>query len=208
MSNRYTPTNDTTNAARVSLLIGGPCRQLFRDIFREEVSDIQFPAKLKDNEIKKILYHKSGLSKSQKIILYPPNGRFNASYDILDLSLLYSLIRNLSKHQPHKKGWGEIPDHSDRSVSANIDRIRDIRNKHCGHAVDFTLSDTEFSQIWGELAVCINELEQTITGGCTTYTEAVKHLETVDMDPTRSAEYLQKINKQQQTIEDLKGKVF
>jgi hypothetical protein len=129
-------------------------------------------------------------------------------YNDFDLSLLYILLRNVSGLPPHRKGWASPPDPSDRSVSANIDRIREVRNTYCGHAPRVSLSDTAFQNLWGDLTTIIGELESSLPRGCTLYTNAANYIKTVTMDPEQEQEYLKRIDEQNQSIDDLKGITF
>jgi hypothetical protein len=181
-----------------------PCTDLFRDLLRNHVTEIQFPSiiiqkKPKLNPI---------LNKIQRGLLYPNNGSFTGTYFEFDISLLYVLLRNLSGLPPHRKGWGNPPDPSDRSAAANIDRIREIRNTYCGHATSVSLSDTDFLNLWRDLTVIIRELESSLPGACTLYTDAANFIKADTMDPEQEQEYLKRIDEQHQSIDDLKGIIF
>jgi hypothetical protein len=148
------------------------------------------------------------LNKIQRSLLYPNKGSFSGTYNDFDLSLLYVLLRNISGLTPHKKGWANPPDPSDRSVSANIDRIREIRNKYCGHAPRVSLSDTEFRNLWGDLTTIIGELEASLSRGLTTYTDAVNLIKNDTMDPEQEQAYLKRIDEQDRSLEDIRGTIF
>ncbi|XP_061194941.1 E3 ubiquitin-protein ligase DZIP3-like [Saccostrea echinata] len=197
---QYISTKETTHAARVSRLLLDPCTDLFRDILRNHVTEVQFPFILQKekNTLSPIL------NKAQREKLYPRSGNFTGTYDVFDLSLLYILLRNISGITPHQKGWGKSPDPSDRSLSANIDRIREIRNTYCGHAVSVSLLDAEFLKLWQDLTIIITELEGSLPGGCTTYTDAANIIKTVTMDPEQEKRFLDMIDQQHQSTADLK----
>lgn len=57
------------------------------------------------------------ITKEQEKIIH------NGNYAEFDITLLYFSLRNISKIPPHVKQWGNEPIPSDRSVSANIERI-------------------------------------------------------------------------------------
>ncbi|XP_062597969.1 uncharacterized protein LOC134259398 [Saccostrea cucullata] len=196
---KYTSTNEKTNAVRLSRLLVDPCTDLFRAILRDRITEIQFPCIL--NKEKNNLFHI--LYKDQREILYPKSG-FTGIYEEFDLSLLYILLRNISGIHPHQNGWGKSPDPIDRSLSANIERIREIRNTHCGHAPCVSLPDPEFQKHWQNITVIISELERSLPGGCTTYTNAAKMLQTETMDPEQEKKFLDIIDQQHKSTEDLK----
>jgi hypothetical protein len=93
-------------------------------------------------------------------------------------------------------------------VSANIDRIREIRNKYCGHAPRVSLSDTEFRNLWRDVTTIIGELEASLSGGLTTYTDAANQIRNDTMDPEQEQEYLKRIDEQHRSLEDIKGNIF
>jgi hypothetical protein len=93
-------------------------------------------------------------------------------------------------------------------VSANIDRIREIRNKYCGHAPRVSLSDTEFRNLWRDLTTIIGELEASLSAGLTTYTDAANQIRNDTMDPEQEQEYLKRIDEQHRSIVDIKGSIF
>jgi hypothetical protein len=201
---KYKSTKQTTQAARVSRLLLDPCTDLFRDILRCHKTEIQFPGILLSK--KSTLY--PILNKVQRELLYPSLGFFSGTYHEFDLSLLYVLLRNISGLSSHRKGWANRPNPSDRCVSANIDRIREIRNTYCGHAPRVSLSDTEFQNVWQDLTTIIGELEASLPWGSTLYTDAANYIKTATMDPEQEQEYLKRIDEQHLSIEDLKGIIF
>ncbi|XP_048749730.2 uncharacterized protein LOC125661677 isoform X2 [Ostrea edulis] len=197
---KYKSTKETTHAARVSRLVVDPCTDLFRDLLRNHVTEIQFPPILqnKKNTLSPIL------NKVQRPLLYPNGGYFNGTYTEFDLSLLYILLRNISGILSHRKGWGKTPDPLDRCLSANIDRIREIRNKYCGHSPSVSLPDPEFHTLWQDLTIIIGELEGSLPGGCSRYSDAANQIKTDTMDPEQEKKYMDIIDEQYQSIQEVK----
>jgi hypothetical protein len=93
-------------------------------------------------------------------------------------------------------------------VSANIDRIREIRNTYCGHAPSVSLSDADFLNVWGDLTTIIGELEASLPWGSTLYTDAANYIKTATMDPEQEQDYLERIDEQHLSIEVLKGTIL
>lgn len=58
-------------------------------------------------------------------------------YEDFEISLLYTILRNICGIPEHENGWGDVPLPIDKSVSANIERIRLKRNKY-GHSTDIS----------------------------------------------------------------------
>lgn len=49
----------------------------------------------------------------------------------LDISIMYTIIRNVCQVQPPKNGWGKQPNDNDTDISDDIERIRHKRNLIC-----------------------------------------------------------------------------
>lgn len=60
----------------------------------------------------------------------------------LDVSLMYSMIRNTITMSNPSKGWGNFPDATDIKVSDDIERIRHYRNMISHeHSAEMTTED-------------------------------------------------------------------
>ncbi|XP_062591558.1 uncharacterized protein LOC134253055, partial [Saccostrea cucullata] len=193
LSKCYTSTPETTNTARLARLLLGPCTDVLRDILKTEVKPSDLSRKVKeyiDNLQKQ--GKRTQLDKTQLEIFFPkPTKKYSGDYSDLDISLLYLLLRNVSNYKiaPHSKGWGKIPDPGDRSVAANIERIRLLRNQYYGHAADLSLSDSDFAQEWRNIRDIVVELERHL-GTSTVYQDAVNTIKTCPMDPVQEKKYI------------------
>lgn len=166
---KYDSTRGTTNLARIARAILGPCVDVLRDVLTKEIT----PPDLK-KELKKYP-DKYRISKYQKQVVN------NGDYSKFDISLLYMFLRNLGSIPEHKNKWGTDPDPFDKSVSANIERIRNLRNK-LGHFTDLSLSDSDFEQHWKIIFQTVKDLEGYL-GATTVYQDALNNLKTCCMDP-------------------------
>ena len=96
------------------------------------------------------------LNKSQWDILYPTLGFVDSKN--FDISLLYSLLRSICGLKNAKNPiWTSNPPATDRSIEANIARIRWYRNDvvhNCAKGVD----NTEFESAWKEIAATLEDL--------------------------------------------------
>lgn len=196
---KYVSTQETTNLARVARTILGPCTDVLRDVLAKEIPPLTLSQKVKSflaSLLKK--QKKCPITKHQESIINSGN------YKDLDITLLYFLLRNVSKIPPHKKGWGNEPHSGDRSASANIERIRIIRNEHYGHANTFVISDTAFEQIWKNIFQIVKELESYI-GTSTEFQDALTDLKTCSMDPDTENLYINRVVKQEDEILILKS---
>ncbi|XP_033739422.1 uncharacterized protein LOC117326809 [Pecten maximus] len=198
MASKYFSSTETTNFARLSRLVVDVCSDVLRAVLRANIPPPGLNAILQSQRVHLCRY----LEHRQQQSLYPPGGVYTGTLEDLDLTLLYKLIRNLQGINivPHVKGWGRRPDNIDRSLAANIDRLRIQRNEAYGHLRRASLSDTDFHRIWGIIRQCISEIEQgSLTGD--TYVTAVDNLLTVTMDPDTENEYIGKLRKQQDKFE-------
>lgn len=193
---KYDSTRETTNLARIARAILGPCVDVLRDVLTKEIT----PQDLK-KEINKYP-DKYRISKHQKQVVN------NGDYSKFDISLLYMFLRNLGSIPEHKNKWGTDPDPYDKSVSANIERIRNLRNKW-GHFTDLSLSDSDFEQQWKIIFQTVKDLEGYL-GATTEYQDALNNLKTCGMDPDSIQAYIKKLLLVEQLVNDLgdlKGKI-
>lgn len=103
----------------------------------------------------------------------------------------------------HGLKWGNKPNPTDRSVSANIDCISFIRNKYYGHLNHFAIPDQDFLKRWANLFFIVKELEAYI-GSSTVYQDAVTDLKSCSMDPKIERDFLDKLL----FVEELQGTIL
>ena len=167
-------TEELTNLSRVFKLLKGPCTDQLRDLLRSYISPAKFPAVVQGD-----LSQFSGLTESQQETILPMSKIYSYNYDYMELPFLYTLLRNVCGIQAHNKGWGNQPDSVDRSVSANIDRIRLARNR-CTHPTG-GMSNAEFNQIWSEIRAAVVDLDKVLGIG-KKYQEVVDVIRNDTMD--------------------------
>lgn len=63
----------------------------------------------------------------------------------LDISMMYTIIRNACQVQPPKSGWGKQPNDNDTSPSNDIERIRQKRNLIC-HENALNMKTSDFNK--------------------------------------------------------------
>lgn len=98
----------------------------------------------------------------QKICLIPPPAV--ADYNKFDVTLLYTLIRNLCSLPCPARGWGNEPKATDTQISDDIERLRLFRNNYYAHAESASISDNVFNDVWRNLKLAINRIQSNI--GC------------------------------------------
>lgn len=123
--------------------------------------------------------------------------------------MLYFLLRNICSIPEHRLKWGNKPCPTDRSVSANIERIRLIRNDYYGHASNFAIPDPDFINKWNDFFMIVKELEAYI-GSSTDFQDAVTKLKSCSMDPEVEQNFIDRllvVEKLQETVENLEQKI-
>ena len=113
--------------------------------------------------LQKIRY--SVINATQWKLLFPPSGSPDSNN--FDITLLTILLRNICGLPSPARGWNAMPPASDTSVSAEILRIKMIRNEVYGHISSAGLDDTKFETLWQEisqplinLGICQQEIDQ------------------------------------------------
>jgi hypothetical protein len=206
MASSYASTSETTNANRVSRTVLGPCTDGLRDVLHHYVPPPTFPRVIKLNKL-----NLPRLTPGQRDLILPKHGTYTGNYSDMDISLLYILLRNITSITPHSNGWGNDPHHSDSSLSANIERIRIIRNS-CVHSSVPFMSNTDFNSIWSTMRSTMVDLD-TFLNNSNHYEKEVDFLRHETMDPDRDLRYDQELRKQveedrttREMVNNMKGK--
>lgn len=169
----YESTRETTNRARLERIIFGPCRDILCDLLRKEINPSDLPLHV-NNFIRNLKRKKSPFTSEQESLIQGGN------YKDFDITLLYTLLRNICSFTPHTNQWGNEPNPGDKSVSANIERIRLLRNEH-GHNSKISLSDVDFNTKWKRIFETVEELEKSL--GTYIYQKEVVKIKFCSMDP-------------------------
>ena len=138
---------DRTRFFRLNLVIIEQLTQILRDLLLNEVSPTQIFNKVKQsNYFKKLRPEQITLISDAKI----------RGYQDFDITLLYTLLRNVCQNiSPPSQNWGvfNMPSPlNEITVGDDIERIRLIRNKVCGHISEVAIQDTEFQQYWSTIS--------------------------------------------------------
>ena len=197
-STSYAATEEMTNINRVSRLLMDPCTDQLRDLLRSYIRPANF-----NIVIQTMMSRLPRLTETQRKLILPNSGVYSGNYDDMDISLLYILLRNFCGIQSHNKGWGNAPDSADRSVSANIERLRLARNR-CGHSTG-GMSNAEFNQVWSEIRAAVVDLDKALGIG-NKYQEAVDFILNDTMDPARDKHYMEKLMNQMKELESITEK--
>ncbi|XP_062594182.1 uncharacterized protein LOC134255675 [Saccostrea cucullata] len=196
---KYASTPQTTNLARISRLILGPCADVMRDVLIKEV-----PATDLSKAVKTWLktQKRNPLFNSQTDLIFPsPSNIYTGDYSDMDISLLYILLRNVTTLKAHSKGWGNDPDPTDRSVSANIERLRLIRNKYYGHAVQISLPDSDFQSEFSNIRKIVEEVDNYF--GVCKHQQSVDFIKTEKMDPEQEMKWIKQLTILESLVSDV-----
>ena len=167
-------TKEDRNFMIVRLALDKPCTNLLQEVLHQHVPEKDIHKLLNDPAKKRNIIPFLRKLK-QETTMYPPTGVFNGSYADFDLSLLYVLIRNLTSIPSHMKGWGNEPDITDNSTSANIERIRILRNKYA-HGSTSHLTDKELKNERKNIISCIHGIEKKFLVKSTKFEDAAEEI--------------------------------
>ena len=213
-SSKHLSTRYTTNFARLCRLLS-VCAELLRDVLHHYISEVSLFFELDAAHAKLMTV----LNSSQKDILYRKRQSL-LPYDDLDIALLYILLRNLCDDNTHKlkngqkgmkspqNGWGKIPFQQDRSIAANIERIRYFRNEICHRERD-SVTDNDFIVTWKKMEMVVAEIEKKLNNQIypTKYVDTLKDIKEISMDPEESLKYIEKIENMKREQECLEEKI-
>ena len=177
-------TKPAENYCRLCQLIMTVCSDLFRDILSHHIQ----PANLR-GELDK---HKNTLLRALKIpnhkkLLFPQSGGQSLSAKDMDLTILYTLLRNICGIPSHQNGWGNTPNTGDITLAACIERIREQKNAIASHSNIGEIDDICFQDIWMKLQTDIVKIENELIGG-DMYERAVKVLLSCELTPKKAQE--------------------
>ena len=167
-------TSEKANFHRVTrLLISGGTRLL-----RETFDFIHPPSclhrVLKNPVVEKQL-KSARLSKPQWDCLYPSPGVYGKSTDF-DLTLLFRLLRTICNLTPPALGWDALPASTDRSLTADLARIKYYRNSIYGHVnQNMEITDDEFPALWQTISDALARI-----AGCIGHTTKIKWQKAID----------------------------
>ena len=106
----------------------------------------------------------------------------------LDLTLLYTILRNICNIPQPQCKWGNPPQTGDVSLVACIERNQ--RNFRHGHHSIGEIEDPEFQYIWQELKDNIVEIEEQLIGG-DMFRRRVDQLFSCDLSKSEAQTYVE-----------------
>ncbi|KAL3888509.1 hypothetical protein ACJMK2_000875 [Sinanodonta woodiana] len=154
------------NHARLCIAIVTVCGNAMREILSTHVpssyTDI-YQAILANKSMLTSRQGRPLLNKDQIKVVFPdPQGKKTGKVDQFDLSLLYTLIKNISTVPNPGNGWGNDPNDQprDNSLGASVERIRSYRNHIIGHSMDVKISQQDFEDYWNKIDAVLSDIER------------------------------------------------
>lgn len=153
------PSQDQQNFECVTIASVDFIKLPLKDILESRIQPVDLFKEI--NSCPALLSHKHKLRQDQLKLcfLQPPA---EPDYRKFDVTLLYTLIRNLCPSLKPTKGWGTQPDDADIQIGDDIERLRLFRNNYYGHASSAAISDFDFAKIWKDLKSLINRIQSTM----------------------------------------------
>ena len=128
-----------------------------------------------------------------------------AGYGNFDLTLLYTLIRNLTLPScvPPSRGWGIEPSLPTQfTIGDDVERMRSLRNKVYGHATSTAIPDNVFQGYWTRATDICSHMDRHYGG--TNYIDMLKDIEKIEFVHQKVSDYIAIVTKQIQNDERLK----
>lgn len=149
VSSALCPSPERDNFFRVSALLITGGTKLLQEIFDSIHSPTLLPSVLSNPTVESTL-KKAKLTKEQWDLLYLPTGGYGESKN-LDITLLFRLLRCICNLSPPATGWDALPGPTDKSLTADLARLKHYRNSIYGHAKETKLKDEDFQKIWNDI---------------------------------------------------------
>ena len=146
---------ESTNFARLCRLLVDGGTQALRLQFDRIHPPASLPAVLKGHKstLEK-LKGKKNLNVNHFKVLYP-DGPSSVSSEQFDMTLLTVLLRNICGLNPPNSGWDSLPPSSDRSLEANIARVKFYRIKYFALAREASVDDATFNAHWQDVSAAL-----------------------------------------------------
>ncbi|XP_021373245.1 uncharacterized protein LOC110463181 isoform X2 [Mizuhopecten yessoensis] len=182
------PSKGKQNFLRICMLVFDVIPDLLQDLLNTKLppaSGLSQELTDKKTQICKVLMN------FQKNILYPQGGVYQGSVKDLDTSILCSLLRIIGDIPLPQKDQDKLLDEADRSLSANIYRLREQRNQ-VAHAVNASLSDDDFQTRCGIICRSVEDIQNSELN-TDRFVVAVDNVLKWEMDHRMTNEYIEKL---------------
>ena len=136
-------------------------------------------------------------------------------YSECDVTLVYSLLRNLSPTSTAVRpssGWGRPVAPGDTALGDDVERIREIRNEIYGHVATTSMPDSIYNQYMQVLSDICSRMDTVHSGYLApasprsqTYCQTLADIQVACMDPDMEAKYLQALMRMQETDKETRA---
>ena len=166
----YMYQNPSRNFACLCKLMMTVCVDLFRDVLDFYVKPAELHKEIRDNfdNLSRLTGYQTN-----ELVVYRARNCEIVSLKCMDLSMLYIVIRSVCFIPKPTNGWGRKPETDDRSLAANIERIRISGIKVLNDSEE--INETDYQDIWRNLRTNIDEIQK-LAFQKGTYAEAVDEL--------------------------------
>ena len=193
----HTINQGRTNYARLGLVIVDIFQNILREIMRSNIAP-----EILSMHIKK--QHKNNPSVFNRMTQEEReslNTLTNRTYDYIDFTTLYKLMRSCSLLVDPSQGWGKQPTNADVTISDDVERLRTMRNKIV-HRIKADIDLIEMNDYFSNI-VNITERIDTNLGKLPDqgFAREVLNYQTHCMDSEMEQKYYQALK----DIEDMKG---
>ena len=146
---------EKANFTRLSRLLVDKGTEALRNTFDAIHPPANLPVVLNANRKSLLRLKFRVINNSQWDLLFPPSGNPPDS-KTFDVTLLTVLFRNICGLP--STGWSVMPVHTDRSMQANIVRIKMLRNEIYAHVASTEVDNATFESLWQKISQALVEL--------------------------------------------------
>ncbi|XP_061170572.1 uncharacterized protein LOC133179911 [Saccostrea echinata] len=139
---------DQLNFTRMGIASVDEIKVILADILRCEIKPKDLPKSITSSP--ELMTGRHKLRPEQKRLCCPSPTAV-PDYNKFDVSLLYTLIRNLCPQLKPTQDWGKTPSLTDLQVGDDIERLRVFRNEMFAHLDSSSVEDVVFTAKWQNL---------------------------------------------------------
>ncbi|XP_028402115.1 E3 ubiquitin-protein ligase DZIP3-like [Dendronephthya gigantea] len=146
---------ESANFIRFSKLLVDKGTEALRNTFDTIHPPVSQPGVLAANKTSLQKLKPRVINNSQWDLLFPPSGNPQDS-KTFDITLLTVLLRNICGFP--STGWSVMPPDADRSMQANITRIKCYRNEVYAHVTSTRVHNSTFESLWKKISQILVDL--------------------------------------------------
>ena len=148
---------EKANFTRLSRLLVDKGTEALRNTLNAFHPSANLPAVLNAKKTSLLKSKHRVINDTQWDLLFPPSGNPPDS-KTFDITLLTVLLRNICGVTPPATGWKMMPPDIDRSLQANILRIKYFRNEVFAHVASAQVDKTAFENLWQKISQALVDL--------------------------------------------------